>query len=368
MAAILPAIEKLAPYAPGLSIAEIRDRYGLERVIKLASNENPLGASPLAQEAIRRHAASAFRYPQGGNPRLARALAKRHNVAPERVICANGSDEIIDLLMRVACDPDHNIVCFRPCFNIYPVQAQINGIEARRQPLEPDLSFDFAKLLGLVDANTRLVFITTPDNPSGYCPPKEAVAKLARDLRAKNPDALLVVDEAYMDFADDEKALSLLCEKDLPQNAVFLRTFSKSFGLAGMRIGYAVVPEDVATAFWKTRLPFSLNILAEEAALAALEDDMFRAATMKAVREGREELSRGLAALGCRVWPSQANFLLFALPEGKNASACFEALLRKGIIIRKLGGYDMPDRLRVSVGDKQENRLFLSAMKEFLQA
>lgn len=367
MLPLLPAIEKLAPYAPGLSIAEIQERFGLDQVIKLASNENPLGSSPLVQEAIRRHAGSAFRYPQGGNPRLAQALAELHGVAPGQILIGNGSDEIIDLLIRMTSGPRHNIVCFQPCFSIYPIQAGINGVEARRQPLGPDFTFDLDKLLALADERTRLVFITTPDNPSGYCPPADAVESLAQAMLAKTPDALLVIDEAYMDFAPDERRQSLLASGRLPQNAIFLRTFSKSYGLAGLRIGYAVAPEPIAAAFWKTRLPFSLNILAEEAALAALADSAFRIATLETVSHGREELSRALSDLGCKVWPSSANFLMFEPPCGFDARQCFESLLQKGIIIRPLVSYGLPEKLRVSIGSRTENRAFLAALREFLR-
>ena len=166
----LPRIRELDAYVPGLSIAEIQQKYGLSQVIKMASNENPLGASPLAQEAARRHAPSLFRYPQGGNPRLVRALADLHAVDSRRVAVGNGSDEIIDLLIRMLAEPGkHSLACFEPCFSIYPIQGRIAGVEVRRCPLEKDFSFDFDALLRLVDQSTRLVFVTTPDNPSGYC-------------------------------------------------------------------------------------------------------------------------------------------------------------------------------------------------------
>ncbi|WP_288229038.1 histidinol-phosphate transaminase [uncultured Desulfovibrio sp.] len=366
----LPRIRELDAYVPGLSIAEIQQKYGLSQVIKMASNENPLGASPLAQEAARRHAPSLFRYPQGGNPRLVRALADLHAVDSRRVAVGNGSDEIIDLLIRMLAEPGkHSLACFEPCFSIYPIQGRIAGVEVRRCPLEKDFSFDFDALLRLVDQSTRLVFVTTPDNPSGYCPPRGAVADLAGRLADIAPDCLLVVDEAYMDFAEDEAGASLLASGALPDNAVFLRTFSKSWGLAGLRLGYGVLPPALAEYFWRARLPFSVNILAEEAGLAALADTAFRRATLDAVRRGRATLRDGLTALGCTVWPSAANFLLFRLPpDAGSAKGCFEALLRRGIIIRPLNSYNLPEHLRVSVGDAGENAAFLAAMREILAA
>lgn len=364
----LARIEALAPYVPGMSIAEIRQKYGLENVIKLASNENPLGASPLAQEKIRRLAASVFRYPQGGNPRLVRTLARHHGTIAEKVVIGNGSDEIIDLLFRMLTESGkHNAVCFEPCFGLYPIQAHISGIETRRVPLEKDFSFNFDALLAKTDENTRLVFVTTPDNPSGYCPPLKEVRQFAATLAEKVPQALLVVDEAYMDFSSSERQYSMLANGIFPENVAFLRTFSKSLGLAGLRLGYGVFPEKLAECFWRIRLPFSVNILVEEAALAALDDSCFREATLKAVREGRQVLKEGLERLGCKVWPSAANFLLFALPQGSiSARECFEKLLSQGIIIRTLGSYALPDHLRVSIGNGDENRTFLAAMENIL--
>lgn len=337
----------------------------------MASNENPLGVSPLAQEAIRRYAPFAFRYPQSGNPRLVGALADLHGVDPGRIVAGNGSDEIIDLLIRLLVEPGrHAIVCFEPCFAIYPIQAGINGARIRRCSLntgQNDFSFNFDSLLSLTDGDTRLVFITMPDNPSGYCPPRETVERLAGRLAEISPRCLLVVDEAYIDFADDEPASSLLASGVLPENAAFLRTFSKSYGLAGLRLGYGVLPQATAEYYWRSRLPFSVNILAEEAGLAALADTAFRRATLATVREGRQILEQGLRELRCRVWPSSANFLLFQLPPGDlSARACFEALLEKGIIIRPLKSYNLPEHLRVSVGNPPENAAFLAAMRDIL--
>ncbi|MCR5563808.1 MAG: histidinol-phosphate transaminase [Desulfovibrio sp.] len=361
-------IAALEAYAPGLSIEEIQQKYGLSQVIKMASNENPLGTSPMAAEAIRRHAAEAFRYPRGGNPRLVRALADSLGSDSSSIVVGNGSDEIIDMLIRMLAEPGrHNVTCFSPCFSLYPIQAGISGVMVRRVPLNDDFSFDFAALLAMTDADTRLVFTTMPDNPSGFCPKAEDVLGFASALAQRAPQCLLVIDEAYIDFADDEKSASLWTSGRLPSNAAVLRTFSKSYGLAGLRLGFGILPQEIADAYWRARLPFSVNILAEEAALAALRDTCFREATFQTVREGRSLLTKELRDLGCTVWPSQANFLLFKLPEGAiGAADCFEALLRRGIIIRRLKGYGLPDHLRVSIGNRQENAAFLAAMREIL--
>lgn len=369
----LPNIQKLSPYVPGLSIAEIQEKYNLSQIIKMASNENPLGVSPVVKEAISRASCEAFRYPQGGNPRLAQAIAKFHNVNPENVVVGNGSDEIIDLIIRIfAKSEKNNIVCFDPCFSIYPIQSAINCNKVKKCPVNNDFSFDFEKLLALVDEDTRIVFITTPDNPSGYCPPAESVKKLADDLKKKNPAAILVIDEAYMDFSGepdkDEKLFSLLDRGVFPENVIFLRTFSKSFGLAGLRLGYGIFPPGLANFYWRARLPFSVNIIAEAAGIAALQDSAFREETLKTVREGRQMLASALTDLGFKVWPSHANFLLIQPPQDIiNAHKLHEELLKKGIIIRALDSYKLPEHLRVSIGNKQENRQFLEAVKNIME-
>ncbi len=358
---VRPEIQALKAYVPGLSIAEIRERYNCTQVIKMASNENPLGASPFVQEHLAKAVDTVFSYPQGGNPRLVAALAHKHEVDAKRIVVGNGSDEIIDLLMRVRCVPKkHNIVCFKPCFGIYTTQAQIGGIELRQTPLADDFSFPWAKLQEIIDESTAMVFITTPDNPSGFCPPSSQVLDFAKSLPKH---CLLVIDEAYMDFTNEEE-FSLLVQGHELENIVFLRTFSKSYGLAGLRLGYGILPPTLAEYMWRTRLPFSVNILAEEAGLAALEDNFFYKKTLETVIAGREQLYIGLKNLQCTVYQSHANFIMFAPP--KDALEVFEGLLQKGIIIRPLKSYALPHLLRVSIGTEQENNIFLNYLAEVL--
>ena len=285
-------------------------------------------------------------------------------VDPARVFVGNGSDEVIDLLFRVRAVPGvHNAVAFWPCFGLYVTQARLAGVELRRARLAEDFSFDFDSLLERVDANTTLVFVTSPDNPSGRLAP---VRDLIRVARALPPACLLVVDEAYIDFAGEEH--SLLKHLDEVPNVALLRTFSKVYGLAGLRVGYGILPPRLADYMWRVRLPFSVNVLAEQAAVAALEDDIFREITQRVVAEGRTVLSDGLRALGCTVLPSHANFLMFAPPVGgPDARVLHQTLLERGIIVRALGGYHLPDWLRVSVGMEEENRLFLAECADILR-
>ncbi|MDR2489755.1 MAG: histidinol-phosphate transaminase [Desulfovibrio sp.] len=353
-------------YTPGLSIEEIRARFHLDSVVKMASNENPLGCSPLAQKAIKENAAYVFRYPQSGNPRLVNALAAYHRLPAANFVPGNGSDEVIDLLVRVCPTPgEHNIVASRPSFSMYKIQSRLCGAEFREVPLRGDFSFDWRGLRAAVDHKTALVFVTTPDNPSGYCPPAADVRRFAASLPSS---CLLVVDEAYMDFCRDEAAFSLLPGFAGFSNLVILRTFSKSFGLAGIRLGYGVMPAFLAERLLSAHMPFSVNILAEAAGIAALEDTVFHKTTIEAVREGRAFLARALEESECRVFPSEANFLMFQPPEsrGKSARRIFETLLSKGMIIRSLHSYGLPGYLRVSVGSAEENRLFISLLREAL--
>ncbi len=363
---VRPEIANFTPYSPGLAIDEIRERYGLPQVVKLASNENPLGTSPLVQKAIQKAAALAFRYPQSDSARLTAAIARHHNVSPDLVVPGNGSDEIIDMLIRIrAVAGKHNIVTCAPCFSIYVTQTRLSGTELRQAPLKKDFSFDWQGLLDLVDDNTAIVFLTTPDNPSGFCPPRAEIVDFARKLP---PFTLLAVDEAYMDFVANESEASLIPHLGELPNVAIIRTFSKSFGLAGLRIGYGILPFAMADYMRRIRLPFSVNLIAQEAGLAALSDPAFREETQNAVREGRAYLAAELAALGCVVYPSQANFIMFKLPPDKGYSAqnVFEALLTRGVIIRPLKSYGLPDHLRVSIGNPTENKVFITAIAGLL--
>ena len=360
-----PAVRAFEPYSAGLSIDEIREKYGLDRIIKLASNENPLGVSPQVQEVLHRMADHVFRYPQTGNPRLVRAIAAYHHVSPSRIVVGNGSDEIIDLLYRTCAEPGvNNAVAFRPCFGIYTTQAALCGVELRQTPLNEDFSFPFDKLRALVDENTALVFVTTPDNPSGHTATAEELAQLASSLP---PTCLLVIDEAYMDFTDNEAEHSLLPQLDKFPNVAISRTFSKRFGMAGLRLGYIILPEDIAEHMWRIRLPFSVNLLAEEAGIAVLQDTSFMDETKRVVQAGRKYLSDELRALGCRVYPSGSNFLMFEIPAGgKDAAGLFQALLERGLILRPLTSYGLPRHLRVSIGTEEENTFLVSCLRELL--
>jgi len=357
-------VKAFKPYSPGLSIAQIKQDCNLSRVIKLASNENPLGTSPMVIRALEESAPLAHRYLRPGSPDLAAALSSYHGLEKERFLIGNGSDEIIDLLIRAVPRPESdNIVLCEPSFSIYRLQATLCSVGQRFVPLNKDFSFPWDQLLESVDEHTALVFLTSPDNPSGHAPEAGDVLNFIQDLPR---DCTVVLDEAYIDFADQPRNHSPLASMPDVPNLVVLRTFSKMFGLAGLRLGYGVMAPELADMLLRIKLPFSVNLLAEQAGLAALKDEQFVRETLRTVRQGREELFRGLAALDCTVTPSQANFLMFAPP--RSAADVHQALLRRGVIVRPLESYGLPDHLRVSVGTQAENRLFLQTLKEVLEA
>lgn len=351
-------IRAFKAYAPGLSISQIKDQYNLSRVIKLASNENPLGTSPLVLKALEKYAPFAFRYPRAGSPDLSAALAGHHGLDKERFVVGNGSDEIIDLLIRAVPRPEtDNIVLCEPSFSIYRLQATLCGVDQRFVPLNQDFSFSWSRLLDTIDELTALVFLTSPDNPSGYAPQAGEILDFIRQVPA---DCLVVLDEAYIDFSDQPDIHSPLDSLDDFPNLVILRTFSKMFGLAGLRLGYGIMAPDLASMLLRIKLPFSVNLLAEQAGMAALRDRDFADQTIQTIRQGRQEVFHGLRQLGCTVSPSQANFLMFAPP--RDALSVHKALLQEGIIIRPLDSYGLSDHLRVSIGTESENTQFLHAL------
>ncbi len=361
---VRPEILSFTPYVPGLTIEEIKTRYGLSTVIKLASNENPLGASPVVQQVLSRAVGQVFRYPQNHSPRLCQAIAGAMGVPAEMVVAGNGSDEIIDLLLRVVAQPGQdNVVCYEHSFSMYALMARLCGVEYREVPRGEDFRLPLESLAEAVDHNTALVFVTSPDNPTGLAARAEELLVLSGVLP---PGALLVVDEAYMDFSWPPEEYSMLNLAAELGNVIVLRTFSKAYGLAGLRLGYGVMPVWLAEHVRRARPPFSVNLLAEEAGIAALDDDAFYSATLEVVFKGRELLLKRLPELQCTIWPSQANFVMFRPPL--SAGVVCEELLKRGVIVRHLKSFGLPGNIRVNVGTGPETEAFLKALEEILNA
>ncbi|MEF2232119.1 MAG: histidinol-phosphate transaminase [Pseudodesulfovibrio sp.] len=358
---VRPEVLDFEPYAPGLTIEQIQERYGLATVVKLASNENPLGASPVVQKTIARHANRSFRYPQNHSPRLVQAIARAMEVPAESVVVGNGSDEIIDMLVRMKAKPGDNVVCYEHCFSMYRMCARLAGVEYREVARGENFELPLDKLAEAADEDTAMVFVTSPDNPTGLAATVEDLTVLAGVLPE---DCLLVVDEAYIDFVWPPESYTPVQAFGRFENLVVLRTFSKAYGLAGLRVGYGILPPALAALMENARIPFTVNLLAEEAAIAALEDETFYNQTLEVVMRGRDFFLKELPRLGCAVWPSQSNFVMFRPPMA--ARQVFQALLERGIIVRHLGSFGVGDCIRVNVGTDAENSLFIRTLGEVL--
>ncbi|HIL24118.1 MAG TPA: histidinol-phosphate transaminase, partial [Verrucomicrobia bacterium] len=338
-------------------LEEVARELGLPAadLIKLASNENPLGPSPKAIAAMREAAARVNLYPDGNAFYLRQCVAEKVGVAPNNLIFGNGSNEIIEFVSRALLGPNTNIVVSQYCFAIYPIAAHLAGADCISVPAK-DFGHDLAAMAAAITPETRIVFVANPNNPTGTRAPNEAVMELVNSI----PDeVLLVMDEAYFEFIDDAPDLvPLISEK---QNLLLMRTFSKIHGLAGLRVGYGIGHPDFIAALEKIRQPFNLNAMAQAAALAALEDDEHVRATRENNAEGLKLFENAFAEMGIETVPSHANFILTKVGDGQ---AMFEQLQLRGIITRAMGGYGLPEWIRISIGTPVENGRCLAALAD----
>ncbi|MCU0561499.1 MAG: histidinol-phosphate transaminase [Desulfobacterales bacterium] len=349
-------------YVPGKPVEELERERGVRGAVKLASNENPLGPSPQAVKAARQALSGVHRYPESGGYELTRALAARLDLAPGNIVLGNGSDEIIGMLATAFLQPGDEVIMARPSFAMYEIAARAAGAVPVAVPLA-DYCHDLAAMAGRVTPRTRMVFVNSPHNPTGSMVRRAALEALLAALPA---DVLLVLDEAYIEFvrAAEHPDSRDYVNGDRP--VVGLRTFSKAYGLAGMRIGYGIMPAAVAEVLHRVRQPFNVSLPAQKAAAAALGDLRFLERTLKTVHAGVDFLYDALREAGLDCLPSQSNFLFFEVP--RPAQAVFEALLDRGVIVRPLAGYGYPQHLRVSVGRRAENLRFIEALRQVLGA
>lgn len=355
-------LRDFVPYQPGKPIAELERELGITGSIKLASNENPLGPSPRALAAIRDALDGVHRYPEGSGHALVRKIAAKIGVAPERVVIGNGSNEILELLMRGFMLPGDEAVFAHPSFAVYPLVVKALGGIGRAVPLR-DLTHDLPAMARAITPRTKLVFVCNPNNPTGTAVTKEAFEAFLRAV----PDRVIVAaDEAYFEYMDDPSRVDSLQYQDSGKIVVTLRTFSKCYGLAGLRIGYGVGHPLLVEYLNRVRQPFNTNVLAQVGALAALDDDEHLRASIENNLRGKIALREGLDALGIGFTPTQANFLLVHLP-GANGQEIHDRLLRLGVIVRPMGSYDLPGTVRVTVGTPEENARFLAALREVLR-
>jgi histidinol-phosphate aminotransferase len=357
---IQPHLKELTPYQAGKPLEELERELGLTDAIKLASNENPLGPSPLALKAIRENLGSLHRYPDSHAYYLKEDLSRHLGIQPQQLILGNGSDEVLDLLVRTLVPPGGEVLSTTHTFLMYGLLTEAVGGVFRPVPLS-HLRINLKAVAQAVTSQTRLIILNNPNNPTGTVFFREAWEAF---LAALPPHVAVVLDEAYIDFCDDPRVPSALDYLAEDRPLVGLRTFSKAYGLAGLRIGYGFGPRALMDYLNRLRMPFNVNRLAQVAARAALQDTAFLAQTRDVVREGKCWVSQELDRLGLEYLPTQANFILIKVP--RPGLEVYQAMLKYGVIIRAMDAYGFPDYIRVNMGLPEENRRFILSLDQVL--
>ena len=354
-------LRELVSYEPGKPIEEVARELGLnpDEIVKLASNENPLGPSPLALAAMQKTLATLHLYPDGNAFYLKQKLAEKVGVAPANLVLGNGSNEIIEFVGHAYFAPGVDVVVSQFCFAIYPLVAKMFGANLVTVPAK-NHGHDLPAMLRAITPQTRVVFVANPNNPTGTLVPREEVIAFVNEI----PDhVLLVMDEAYLEFLEDPADLASLVRLGVRPNLLLMRTFSKIYGLAGLRIGYGIGHPDLISALEKIRQPFNINSLAQAGALAALDDQEYVRRTRANNLAGLQFFQRAFRALKLEYVPSAANFILVRVGRGQ---AVFAAMQKQGVIARPMDGYQLGEWLRISVGTPGENERCLSALKSAL--
>jgi len=364
----LAGVRQLAPYEPGMPIEELQRRLGVANAVKLASNENPLGVSPKVRAALDAVAKGGdlARYPDGSGFRLKHALAKLHGIEPERITLGNGSNDILEFIARVFLGPGRSALFSKHAFAVYPIAAQAQNAGSIVVPALPaggamPYGHDLVAFEKHLRQDVSVVFIANPNNPTGTWLEPGAIEAF---LKKVPPKVIVVLDEAYWHYQSPELRPDIRAWLDRYPNLVVARTFSKIYGLAALRVGYGLSHASVADLMNRVRQPFNNNGLALLAAEIALEDEDFVRRSVELNREQRARLEKELRALGLTVLPSQANFL--AVGFGRDAAPVHRGLLERGVIVRPMKSYELPQFLRVTVGTAAENDRFLAALKEVL--
>jgi histidinol-phosphate aminotransferase len=353
-----PALAGIVPYEPGKPVEEVQRELGLERVVKLASNEGPFGPFPQALEALERSAGELNRYPDGGAYRLRAALAERHGVRFEQIAMGSGADGLIDGISQAVLEAGEQIVCGWPSFPSYAIYARKLGAEPVQVPLRDD-RYDLDALLNAITERTKLVYVCHPNNPTGTM---NSRAELDAFFERVPDQVLTVLDQAYFEYVDDPDYADGIDEYfKAGRQVIVLRTFSKIYGLAGARIGYGVGPAELVTALGKTRRAFDLTTPAQEAALASLDSSGELERRRQANAQGRAELERILTEAGYNVTGAAVGNFVF-VDLGEDAQPWFEALLREGVIVRPLAGFGAPQAIRVTVGTPEEHAFLAEAL------
>jgi histidinol-phosphate aminotransferase len=354
-----PQLREIKVYEPGKPIEETARELGLDpnAIIKLASNENPLGPSPRAMEAMHDALGKGHLYPDGGGFCLCNAVAMKLGIAPENVILGNGSNEVLEFLGHAFLNPGDDVVTSQYAFIVYKLIATSFGAHTIEVP-SPDYQQDLDGILAAITPKTRLIFVPNPNNPTGTLLSQRAIDDFMSRI---TENVIVVFDEAYFEFLDRPPDTLRFVREG--RNIVVLRTFSKIHGLAGLRIGYAVGPADLVQVLHKTRQPFNVNSIAQIGALAALKDDEHLRETKRVIDEGRAYLHEQFAKMKIRFVPGAANFVMVNVGDGH---AIFDKLLEQGIIVRPLRGYGLPEWVRISIGTMEENKKLVAALKKVM--
>jgi histidinol-phosphate aminotransferase len=353
-------ILSLKPYKPGKPLEELEREYGISNSIKLASNENPLGPSPKALAAIRSALMKMHRYPDGSGYALKRKISEKFDVASDNVVLGNGSDEIIGMLTRAFLQPGDEAILPSPSFLMYEIMVRSAGAIPVSVPLR-SLSIDLAGMQERITPKTRMIFVCNPNNPTGTFIRDKDFQDFLTGIPA---DIIVVVDEAYIEFAKGPDCISSIAYLSSGKAIVTLRTFSKAYGLAGLRIGFGIMPVEISELLNRVRQPFNASSLALAGAYAALDDESFLQKTQKLIHDGLDFLYASLAKMGVRSFPTAANFFLIDVKQ--NADELFEAMLRQGVIVRSMTEYGFPEFIRINVGLPEENTRFIEALKKVL--
>jgi histidinol-phosphate aminotransferase len=362
MALVPPYIAAMEPYAAGLSIEEVRRRYGLDRVVKLASNENPVGPSPRAMEAAQAALASSHRYPDGGMA-LREKLAERFQMRLENVIAGAGSEGILADIVRAFLADDDEVLASEATFPSMRVLAASRGVVYRTVPLQ-GARIDLDAIANAITPRTKLIYLPNPNNPTGTVFTIEEFDAFYTRVPER---VLIILDEAYFEFARHDPFYpdSLHYRYD---NAITLRTFSKIYGLAGLRVGYGFAHGDLIAMLLKVKLPFEPSTVASAAAIAALDDEDFVRRSLDNNARGMRQLTTALRRVGCDPWPSEANFVTVPLGSPARAQSLFEALLQEGVIVRPLKAFGLPSAIRITIGTPEENEICVSALERTIKA
>ncbi|MDB6063995.1 MAG: hisC [Pedosphaera sp.] len=356
-----PALQNIPVYQPGRPIEEVARELGIPAgdIIKLASNENPLGPSPAAVAAMQKVVANLNLYPDGNAFYLKQKLAAKLGLKPANLILGNGSSEIIEFVGHALMGPGVDVIVSQYCFAVYIIVARMFGANIVTVPAK-EYGHDLSAMLAAITPQTRVIFVANPNNPTGT---QASRAELVRFVNEVPPHILVVMDEAYIEFLEEPVNLLPLIKEGRKGNLVVMRTFSKIFGLAGLRLGYGIAQPELISALERVRQPFNINSIAQAGALAALDDDEHVRKTRLNNAQGLLGLTQAFQQMGLEFIPSGGNFILVRVGDGQRV---FNELQKQGIIVRPMGGYDLPEWIRISVGTAEENNRCLAGLKKVI--